>query len=154
MDVRVSWLAFDTNATPCDVRVSWVELDTAATQDSADAGGPKKRYIKRGRRYLIFASTQDAADYLAAEEAADKAIADAQRTSRRARKRLKGRITRSAPVPQSVEADQLALLVDRYALPFDLPNLFAQDDIDSVLMAYAAAMLAQDEDDIALLLMA
>lgn len=30
VDVRVSWLQFDTAATPVDVRVSWIALDTAA----------------------------------------------------------------------------------------------------------------------------
>ena len=30
MDIRVSWLALDTNAEPCDIRVSWLALDTNA----------------------------------------------------------------------------------------------------------------------------
>ena len=30
VDVRVSWLEVDTDATPVDVRVSWLALDTAA----------------------------------------------------------------------------------------------------------------------------
>lgn len=129
-------------------------VDIQAQQEQPDPGGPKKTFIQRGKRYLIFATRQDAADYLATESAAETAIADAQRTSRRARKRLKDRITRAAPVPQAIETDQLALLVDRFDLPFDLPALFAQDDIDSVLLAHAAAMFAQDEDDIELLLLA
>ena len=29
-DVRVTWLQFDTNATPCDVRVTWCQFDVAA----------------------------------------------------------------------------------------------------------------------------
>jgi hypothetical protein len=30
-DVKVSWLQFDSNATPCDVKVSWVRFDTNST---------------------------------------------------------------------------------------------------------------------------
>ena len=30
VDVRVSWLEVDTDATPVDVRVSWLEVDTSA----------------------------------------------------------------------------------------------------------------------------
>lgn len=30
-DIKVSWLAFDTAATPVDVKVSWIAFDTAAT---------------------------------------------------------------------------------------------------------------------------
>lgn len=29
-DVKVSWLQFDTQATPCDVKVSWLQFDTQA----------------------------------------------------------------------------------------------------------------------------
>ena len=31
VDVRVSHIEFDTQATPCDVKVSWIEFDTQAT---------------------------------------------------------------------------------------------------------------------------
>jgi hypothetical protein len=29
-DVKVSWLQFDTNSTPCDVKVSWLEFNSSA----------------------------------------------------------------------------------------------------------------------------
>jgi hypothetical protein len=31
VDVKVSWLQFNTQATPCDVKVSWVQFDTNST---------------------------------------------------------------------------------------------------------------------------
>lgn len=35
VDVRVSWVQFDTAASPVDVRVSWLEFDTSAIYATA-----------------------------------------------------------------------------------------------------------------------
>jgi len=46
-DVRCSWIEFDTNASTCDVRCSWVQFDTDV--QSANAGGAPDYSIKRKR---------------------------------------------------------------------------------------------------------
>jgi hypothetical protein len=42
-DVKVSWLAFDTQAVPCDVRVSWLAFDSAANEMPAAIGPAENR---------------------------------------------------------------------------------------------------------------
>ena len=48
VDVRVSWLQFDTAAVPVDVRVSWLEFDTSAIYATATDWIVLAR--RRGRR--------------------------------------------------------------------------------------------------------
>ena len=46
-DVKVSWLAFDTQAVPCDVRVSWLAFDSrlaTVANNSAQGVAPKSRF--------------------------------------------------------------------------------------------------------------
>ena len=45
-DVKVSWLEFDTQETPCDVKVSWIEFNSDYQQALASLGGAPER-IKR-----------------------------------------------------------------------------------------------------------
>jgi hypothetical protein len=126
---------------------------TAQDVAPTDAGGPKKTFIKRGKRYLIFATRQDAADYLAAEEAAEKAIADAQRTSRRARKRLRERVYQALPIPQEVDAGALQALLTRLDMVIDLAPLIAEQNIDELVRLSLMAQALQEEEDIEMLLL-
>lgn len=87
-------------------------------------------------------------------QAAQDAVEKAQRTSRRARKRLRERVFTADALPQqTVEIDALAELFDRYSVPVDLPALLAQQDYARVLEIMALALEMQDEDDIEMLLL-
>jgi len=122
----------------------------------ADSGaGKKKWYIRRKKRVLVFATAQDADAFIAADELAEQAIAQAQKTSRRARKRLRERVYSANPVHpiESVDIDQLGALVDRYQMAIDLPALIVQQDYERVMQIMALAMQMQDEDDIEMLLL-
>ena len=100
------------------------------------------------------ASGQDADAFLEAEQAAQEAVYKAQRTSRRARKRLRERVfTADAPPQQTVEIDALAGLVDRYSIPVNLPELLAQQDYEEIVRLSLLALEMQEEDDIEMLLL-
>jgi len=59
VDVKVSWVAFDTAATPVDVKVSWVAFDTAAavedTRRPKSTNTLKLQRIKEGRATALSA---------------------------------------------------------------------------------------------------
>ena len=152
IDVKVSWLAFDTSATPVDVKVSWLAFDTAGKASGFSNEVEIKRwYIKRNKQILVFNSAQEADDYLESLEQAEKAIEAAQKTSRRARQRLRNKLVK-API-QTVDIDLLADAVSRFDLPA-LPSLIQQQDFERFMQIFAIAQAMQDEEDIELLLLA
>jgi hypothetical protein len=125
------------------------------TQPSNEVELRPKRYFvrKRGTLY-IFNSAQDADDWIEADEKADKAIEEAQRTSRRARKRLRQKVASFAPIPlEAIQFDALNGLLDRYAINVNLPELIAQQDYERVMQIMALVMEMQEEDDIEMLLL-
>lgn len=174
-DAKVSWIALDTSAAPCDVKVSWLAFDTAADHpfdvrvswlafDSSAETSPipsepsnevilKPWYIKRKKKILLFNSAQEADAFLASEELAEQAIQEAQKTSRRARKRLRDKLITVEPI-QTVDVDQLAQAVEHFSIPVDLPYLLAQQDFERVMQILALARDMQDEEDVELLLLA
>jgi hypothetical protein len=116
---------------------------------------PLRYYVKRGKQILLFNNAYEADQYIEAQELADKAIEDAQKTSRRARKRLRERVLSVvdvAPV-ESLELPLLASMVSRYSIPVDLPALIQQEAWDRVMQIHALAMEMQDEEDVELLLL-
>ena len=112
----------------------------------------RKWYVKRGKKIHLFGSGRDADAFIEAQEQADKAIAEAQKTSRRARKRLRDKIVTVDPI-QTVDIDLLSKAVEYFALP-QLPALLAQQDFERVMQIMAMAQEMQDEEDIELLLLA
>ena len=153
VDVKVSWVAFDTAATPCDVRVSWICLDTAATTGYSAEVELKRWYIKRKKRIYVFNSAEEADAYLAAEIEAVKAIEQAQKTSRRARKRLRDKLITVEPA-ETVDIDWLSELVRHFQIQADLAQLLAQQDYERVLQILAQAREMLEEEDLEILLMA
>lgn len=109
-------------------------------------------YVKRGKKIHLFSSGRDADAFIEAQEQADKAIAEAQKTSRRARKRLREKIVTVDPI-QTVDIDLLSKAVEYFALP-QLPALLAQQDFERVMQIMAMAQEMQDEEDVELLLLA
>lgn len=153
VDVKVSWIAFDTAAEPCDVKVSWVCFDSAATSGFSQEVilNPRKYYLKRKKQILLFNSPEEADAFIESEAVAEKAIEQAQKTSRRARKRLRDKII--TVTPEVVDTDYLSSLVDRFNIPVNLPSLIAQQDYDRVMQIMQLAMEMQDEEDVELLLL-
>lgn len=116
---------------------------------------PKRYYVRKGKQVLLFNSAYEADQYLEAERLAQEALEQAQKTSRRARKRLRERVYRIAHV-EPVEAFELpavASLVSRFDLPFDLPSLIQQEAWDRVMQIHALAMQMQDDEDVEMLLL-
>ena len=140
-DVRVSWIAFDTAATPVDVKVSWVAFDTAATPCDVRVS------------WVCFDTNAATNGYLAAEIEAVKAIEQAQKTSRRARKRLREKLITVEPA-ETVDIDWLSELVRHFQIQADLAQLLAQQDYERVLQILAQAREMLEEEDLEILLMA
>ena len=140
-------------ATPCDVRVSWICLDTAATTGYSAEVELKRWYIKRKKRIYVFNSAEEADAYLAAEIEAVKAIEQAQKTSRRARKRLREKLITVEPA-ETVDIDWLSELVRHFQIQADLAQLLAQQDYERVLQILAQAREMLEEEDLEILLMA
>lgn len=114
---------------------------------------PRRFYVRRGKQILLFNSAEEADQYIEAQELADKAIQDAQRTSRRARKRLRDRVVQVEPL-QTVDIPQVAQLVNRFDISVDLPKLIEQQAWERVMQIHALAMELQDEEEVLMLLLA
>jgi len=114
----------------------------------------KRWYVKRGKKLHIFANADDADSFIEANEKASIAIAQAQKTSRLARKRLRTRLVSVSLPAQTVDTDHLAQLVNRYAIPVNLPALLQQQDYERVMQIMALALQAQDEEEVEMLLLA
>ena len=119
---------------------------------SAEIDLSRKWYVRRGKKIHLFSSGSDADAFIEAQEQADKAIAEAQNTSRRARKRLREKIVTVDPI-QTVDIDLLSKAVEYFSLP-PLPDLLAQQDFERVMQIMAMAQEMQDEEEIELLLLA
>ena len=125
---------------------------TATTTYTNEVVFSKPWYIKRNKRILLFNTEQEVDAYVEAEKAAAQAIEQAQKTSRRARKRLREKIITVEPA-QSVDIDWLTQAIAHFSIPVDLPNLVAVQDFDRVMQILALAQEMQDEEDIELLLL-
>lgn len=119
---------------------------------SAEIDLSRKWYVRRGKKIHLFSSGSDADAFIEAQEQADKAIAEAQKTSRRARKRLREKIVTVDPI-QTVDIDLLSKAVEYFSLP-PLPDLLAQQDFERVMQIMALAREMQDEEDLEMLLLA
>lgn len=108
-------------------------------------------YVRRGKKVLLFNTPQEADQYLAAEQAANEAIEKAQKTSRRARKRLKEKIYPAADSIDLIEIEQLVLMFD---MPYAVPKTFQESDYAELVRIAEALKMLQDEEEIELLLMA
>ena len=132
---------------------AWGAIDSATQTFSAEVELKLKRwYIKRKKQILVFNTAQEADDYVEALEQAEKAIQEAQKTSRRARQRLRRNIVTVEPI-QTVDIDLLSDAVSRFDLP-TLPNLIEQQDFARFMQILAIAQEMQEEEDIELLLLA
>jgi len=136
------------NVTGQDARLVWSGEQTGYTNEIV----LKPWYIRRNKKILLFSTAQEADAYIEAEEVAEQAIQEAQKTSRRARKRLRDKLIAIEPI-QTVDVDQLAEAVQRFSIPVDLPKLIAQQDYERVMQILALAADMQDEEDVEMLLL-
>lgn len=134
-------------------------LDTVAVEPPAEVPqfsgevNLRRVYIKRDKRILIFDTLEQADAFVEAEELAQEAIDKAQKTSRRARKRVKTRFVKDVAQPEVIELDLLSRLVKGYAIPVDFPKLIQSQDLQTIAAINLLAMQMQDEEEIELLLM-
>lgn len=115
-----------------------------------------KWYVKRKNQIYLFNSAEEADAFIESEAVAEEAIKQAQKTSRRARKRLREKVYEAKGVlpVETVQIDWLAQLVARYAIPVNLPEIIAQQDFERVMQIRALALELQEEEDIEFLLLA
>ena len=146
VDVRVSWIAFDTAAQATESFSAEIELRKPG----------RKWYVKRKKQLHIFDTPEQADAFIEADAAAELAIAKLAQTSRRTRKRVKQRIYRAseAEPSQTVQIDAIADMVDRFNIQADLPALLAVEDYARFMEVVAMALAAREEEDIEMLLMA
>lgn len=145
--------------------VSWLN-DGLSIPVTPDAGTPSYSaeiemsrghwYVRRGKRIYLFSSAEDADNWLDADRIAQEAVEAAQRSSRRARKRLKDKVlkTYEAPKAEVIDGGLIEAMALRYGLDFDLASLIQQRDIEQIIAMQALAWQMQDDEDIELLLLA
>jgi hypothetical protein len=113
---------------------------------------PKKYYIRRKEKILLFNSAQEADEFIEAEQQAEQAAQT--KTSRSARKRARKNIGTFTQVSfDTVDLSGIELLAKRYDIGVDMPSLLIQQDWDRVVEIYHLAMQLQDEEDVEILLM-
>lgn len=115
---------------------------------------PRRWYLKRGKRFLIFNTAADADAWAEAERAAERAVKAAQKTSRLARKRVRERIYAAAPTPQVIDTSALRQLLMRLDVAVDIAPLIAQQNFNELVRLQLMALQMQDEDDVEMLLLA
>ena len=108
-------------------------------------------YVRRGKKVLLFNTPEEADRYLLAEQEANEAIQKAQKTSRRARKRLKDKIY---PAAASIDLVEIEKLTVRFDLPYDLPKMYEEAQWDKLAFIAEQLRQMQDEEEVELLLMA
>lgn len=108
-------------------------------------------YIRRGKKVLLFNTPEEADRYLLAEQAANEAIQKAQKTSKRAKKRIRDKIYPAAASIDLVEIEQLTV---RFDLPYDLPRMYEEAQWDKLALIAERLRQMQDEEEIELLLLA
>lgn len=130
-------------------------LSGQSVDPPVDSGIPTNEvgrvYVRRGKKVLLFNTPQEADRYLVAEQAANEAIEKAQKTSRRARKRLKEKIYPAADSIDLIENEKLAVNFD---LPYEAPKVFEEGDYLELMRVAETLRQLQDEEEIELLLIA
>lgn len=125
------------------------EVVAVVTTKSQEIEIRRKWYVRRGKKLHIFNTAQEADTFIEAEQEAETLAA--QKTSRRARKRLREKLY-TAPA-QTIDIGGLSTLFDRYKLE-DPQALIAKQDFDALMRIYAQALELQDEEDLEMLLLA
>lgn len=111
----------------------------------------KRVYIKRGKKYLIFNTMQEADAYVASEEAIETAKKSSRGAARRKAKALK---VPSPEVVPAVELEALETLMARFDVSYDLPKLQATQDFATLHYIQERLAELQDDEDMTLLLLA
>lgn len=126
-------------------------MPAAAGHSGFEIGSRKRHYVKRGKQYLIFNTTDEADAYLVAEAA----IEAARKTSRKATRRTIQTFKAFQPeIVKVVATDVLDGLMQRFAVSYDLHRLQKTQDFASLHAIQERLAALQDDEDITLLLLA
>jgi hypothetical protein len=111
-------------------------------------------YLKRGKKFLIFNTTDEADAWESAEKQAIAAVEKAQKTSRRARKRLKEKVYKALEIEplDTVDVDLLERLATVFEVRADFGRLVAMQNISQLMQIRDRLSLLQDEEDLEILL--
>lgn len=108
-------------------------------------------YVRRGKNVLLFNTPQEADQYLVAERIANETIEKAQKTSRRARKRLRQKIY---PAAEAIDLKEIESLAVRFDVEYNIPSMFKDRDYYELVRIYGLLRQMQDEEDVEILLIA
>lgn len=133
-----------------DVSVSITQAGSAVQPQYS---GEFKVYIKRGKKYHIFNTQSEADAWEKAEEEANEAIEQAQKTSRRARKRFKERVYQALPESDVIDTGDLLKLANSFSVTIDMQSLIMSHNISQLMDIRDRLIQLQDEDDIEMLLL-
>lgn len=117
----------------------------------------QRYYIKHRGEILLFDTEADALAWLDAQQEADRAIAQAQKTSRGAKRRMREKVQRQAGIrsPEPLlPVAQLSAILGRFDAPLPVLDLRGYISMHDIAQMQALAAQAQEDDDIALLLLA
>jgi len=149
-DIKVYQALFDTSAVPYDIKVYQCGFDTAAAANQSGDGGrlykPRKFYLRRKGKILLFDTAEQADAYAEAEEIANAAIEKAK--SRGAKKRVISRVFRDVPEPiEVIGLSELETLIENYKLPYDMGAILMRNDYAQVIDIQAIIRRLQDDED-------
>ena len=118
-------------------------------------GKPRRVYLRRGSRVLVFDSVADADAYEDAEREAQRAIEAAQKTSKSAKKRVIAKVLRARDIApaQTVDLEKLGQTLAALQFNADLKAMIRAQDWAAVDEIYLRAMEQEDEDEIEMLLL-
>lgn len=121
----------------------------------AGANRPKRVYIERDGKILVFANASRAANYISAEKKDEAHKAVERPTSVEAPQAPKRAEVRAIHQPQEIIAyDAIAGLIESFNLAKDISALIQRHELDAIMALYQKARELQDEEDIELLLLA
>lgn len=133
---------------------AWGAIVATSGSFSAEIDLKKRWFVRKKKALHIFNTAQEADAFIEAQEQAEKAVEQAKKTSRLARKRLMARVFKPESLPvQTVQIDAISELIGHFNISENLPNLIAQQDWEKVMEIYELAMQLQDEEDVEMLLL-
>ena len=121
----------------------------------ASPNRPKRVYLERDGKILVFANASRAANYIAVEKKSESVQEAEKPTRTEAPQAPKRAEVRAIHQPQEIIAyDAIAGLIQAFNLSQDISALIQRHEIEAIMALYQKARDLQDEEDIELLLLA
>ena len=148
-----SGTVYTLNAEPGAYSISGAGASFVYSGAQQSYSGEVKVYVKRGKKYYFFDTQAEADEWVEAETEANEAIEQAQKTSRRARKRLREKVYKALPEADVVDTTNLLQLAQSFNVTFDMQSLIMSHNISQLIEIRDRLIQLQDEDDIEMLVL-